>query len=494
MKTRSLAVCAAFLSLPILFITCSDSEVLNPVGDAGPGLDGAPGHDGATGAGDGGSDSSLPTTPVDANTQTGDAMVASDASVTVDAKPPKVIPKECDTKPPKMKLTLVTNAAKQPMAMSQPKGETRFYIAERAGRIMVLEDGKILPTPFLDMRTSISFFQGAGQGQGERGLTSLLFHPDYATNGRFFVFYTRSVNDPFYVATRREGDVVIAEGKRSADDPLKAEPMLKELIAIRHDGVNGSNGCCDDGHNGGFMVFRKDGYLYAGVGDGGGAAADYINNAPGLAKILRLDVDNPGIPPVGNMTGSATFPFAWADGVRNPWRGSIDPKTGDLYFVDVGEGAWEEVNFIAANQTSSDTFGWKEMPAMEGTREVFYFNYMETGAAPYGVLPVFEYEHPITNSNPRFVSRASRAITGGAVYRGASMPTADGRFFFGDYVENEVYSILMVNGVGECFIDHTDDLVTASAPLAGFTGMGQSQDGELYIFDLAGRVYRLEKE
>jgi glucose/arabinose dehydrogenase len=490
MKNRSLALAGAALSLSIVFVTCSDDGDNTVGGDAGVTVDGA------TGTGDG-AVSDGPVSQPDANIHALDAMTTADASVTVDAVIPKVIPKECDTKPPKMKLTLVTAAAKQPMAMAQPKGETRFYVAERAGRIMILENGNILPTPFLDMRTSIALFVGAGEGKGERGLTSLVFHPDYATNGRFFVFYTRSVTDPYFVATRHEGDVVIAEGHRSAADPLKADVMLKELIAIRHDGADGRPrvpGCCDDGHNGGFMVFRKDGYLYAGVGDGGSAAAMYLAEAPGLGKILRLDVDNPGVPPAGNMTGSNAFPFAWAEGVRNPWRGSIDPKTGDLYFVDVGEGAWEEVNYIAANQTSSDTFGWKEMPAMEGTREVFYFNYMETGAAPYGVLPIFEYEHPIIDPNPRFVRRGSRAITGGAVYRGASMPSADGRFFFGDYVENQVYSILLVNGVGECFIDHTADLVTVSEPFVGFSGVGQAQNGELYLFALDGHIYLLDKE
>jgi len=481
MTTRALALGAALLSLSIVFVTCSDD------GDNTVGSDAAAVPDGATGAGDGAVVTGDGSTAGDATAvPSGDAA---DAFAKADVLP-IVLPKECV--PSKMKLTLVTEAAKQPMAMVQPKGETRFYVAERAGRIMILENGNILPTPFLDMRRSISFFQGAGQGQGERGLTNLVFHPDYATNGRFFVFYTRAVDDPYYVATRHEGDVVIAEGHRSAADPLKADVMLKELIAIRHDGVNGRNGCCDDGHNGGFLVFRKDGFLYAGVGDGGGAGADYLANTPGLGKIIRLDVDNPGVPPAGNMTGASAFPFAWAEGLRNPWRGSIDPKTGDLYFVDVGEGAWEEVNYIPADKTSSETFGW-DNPGMEGTREVTYFPYLETGVAPYGVLPVFEYEHPpIPNS--RRGDRYSRAITGGAVYRGTAIPLTDGRFFFGDYVENQVYSFIIVEGTAQCFIDHTADLVSVQTPLAGFAGVGQAQDGELYIFDLFGHIYLLEKE
>lgn len=398
-----------------------------------------------------------------------------------------VLPSECQ--PPKLKLTRVATA-REPLALAQPKGDTRLYVAERGGLIKIIKDGVVLPEPFFDMRDSIATFMGMGLGQGERGLTNLAFHPDYASNGRFYVFYTRSVTDPFFEGVRREGDVVVAEGVRSAENPEKAEATLKQLLVVQHDGVNGRNGCCDDAHNGGMLAFGPDGLLYVGVGDGGGGANQYASKVPSLSKILRINVDDPAAPPPGNMTGAV--PLAWAKGVRNPWRGAFDAKTGDLYFADVGEATWEEINYLPAAQLNSTNpdFGWGN-PGMEGTRVVRYYPYVETGAEPYGVLPLVEYVHP-PDENPRRGNQA-RAAVGGVVYRGG-IENMDGRYFFADYPTNTVWSLLVIEGRPYCQIDHTEDLRTDATPLQGITGFAQDQAGALYVFDIFGNIYRIEKE
>ncbi|MDX2020239.1 MAG: PQQ-dependent sugar dehydrogenase [Deltaproteobacteria bacterium] len=402
-----------------------------------------------------------------------------------------VLPHEC--KPPKLKLARV-GTADQPLAVVQPKGDDRFYVAERRGLIKVIKNGQTLAQPFLDMRASIATFQGQGNGQGERGLTNLVFHPNYATNGRFFVFYTRSVNDPFFEGVRREGDIVLAEGHRSAADPELADPTLKQILVVQHDGVNGRNGCCDDAHNGGMLAFGPDGLLYTAVGDGGGGANEYGSKVLGLSTVYRFNVDDLTTPPPGSLTGPQAHPFGWAKGVRNPWRGSFDAKTGDLYFGDVGEATWEEVNYLPKAQLRATglDFGWGN-PGMEGTRVVRYYPYVELGTEPYGVLPVHEYEHPLDPKATRFQSRLARAIVGGAVYRGTQIAGMDGRYFFGDYATSTVWSLLMIDGRAYCQIDHTAELVSPETPIQGLVGFAQGNDNELYLFDIFGNIYRIEK-
>lgn len=411
-----------------------------------------------------------------------------------DAQSPDVIdiilPPEC--KPPKLKLARV-GVADQPLAVVQPKDDDRFYVAERRGRIQVIKDGQTLPQPFLDMQSSVATFQGQGNGQGERGLINLVFHPEYGTNGRFFVFYTRSVNDPFFEGVRREGDVVLAEGHRSVSNPELAEPTLKQILVVQHDGVNGRGGCCDDGHNGGMLAFGPDGLLYVGIGDGGGGANEHANKVVGLSTLYRFNVDDLATPPPGTLTGPLAHPFGWAKGVRNPWRGSFDAKTGDLYFSDVGESTWEEVNYLPKAQLAAADldFGWGN-PGMEGTRVVRYYPYVEVDTAPYGVLPVHEYEHPLDPKSMRFQQRLGRAVVGGGVYRGMQIPGMQGRYFFGDYVTSTVWSLLMIDGRAYCQIDHTPELVSPETPIQGLTGFAQGKDGELYLFDIFGNIYRIE--
>lgn len=479
------AVCVA----PWALVTACSRGGGGETGGIAGGADGAAGAAGASGGtiGDAGVSAEDAPTTFDGTAGPGDAAGSSDAAVP-DA--PRVeLPPECE--PPRLKLTRVAAGADQPLAVVQLSGDDRLFVAERRGRVRIFRNGAFLPEPFLDMRASVAAFQGAGMGQGERGLINFAFHPSYAQNGRFYVFYTRSVSDPHFEGVRREGDVVVAEGRRSDGDPDRAEPRLTQLIVVQHDGVDGRRGCCDDGHNGGLLAFGPDGKLYAGVGDGGGGAAQYIDRAPGLAKILRLDVDDPAVPPAGNMTGPEDYPFAWAVGVRNPWRGGFDPQTGDLYFADVGEEVWEELNVLPAGTPGGTDFGWGN-PGMEGTRVVSYYPYREVDAEPYGHLPVHEYEHPL-DPDSRRGGRFSRAISAAAVYRGRAIERMSGRYFFGDYATNQVWSAVVIGGRSHCVIEHTEDFAVGATPIQGLTGISPAGDGELLLFDLFGNIYRIDR-
>jgi len=437
---------------------------------------------------------------VDAPVGSFDALSSGDATIDVaadaihDGPSPDVVsivlPPECT--PPKLKLARV-GMADQPLAVAQPKGDDSLYVAERRGLIKIIKDGKTLPQPFADLRASIAMFQGQGNGQGERGLINLAFHPDYAKNGRFFVFYTRAVTDPYFEGTRREGDIVVAEGHRSDADPLVADPALKQILSVQHDGVNGRKGCCDDAHNGGMLAFGPDGLLYTAIGDGGGGANEYGSLVVGLSSMFRFNVDDLSTPPAGTLTNLGAHPFAWAKGVRNPWRGSFDSKTGDLYFGDVGEATWEEINYLPASQLKAPAldFGW-DNPGMEGTRVVSYYPYKELGTDPYGVQPAHEYEHPIDPNGFRG-NRMARAVVGGIVYHGNKIAGMDGRYFFGDYPTNSVWSLLMIDGRAYCQIDHGPELVSPETPIQGLTGFAQGNDGEMFLFDIFGNIYRIEK-
>lgn len=279
----------------------------------------------------------------------------------------------------------------------------RLFVVEQPGRIRIVNGTSFLATPFLDVSSIIKYDVG-----GERGLLSMAFHPNYTTNGYFFIWY----ND---VAT---GDVTLARYTRSSADVADAASGVV-LLHIQKRFTN---------HNGAKLIFGTDGYLYFGTGDGG-SSGDPDGNAQDsttlLGKMLRLDVNNPNtpyysIPPTNPFATSTTVrPEIIALGLRNPWRWSFDKATNDVWLADVGQDLWEEVNMVPAANRLNKNYGWD---CLEAT------HIFTAGCTPpvNNVTPIFEYPH---NNNT-----GGRSITGGYVYRGTEFPLLQGYYLFTDYV------------------------------------------------------------
>jgi glucose/arabinose dehydrogenase len=319
-------------------------------------------------------------------------------------------------------------------------GTGRLFVVEQFGRIRLLRDGSPQRDPFLDVSSLVS----AG---GERGLLGLAFHPDYETNGRFFVNYTDS-----------SGDTVIVE-YRVSRDPAHAAPGSARVI-LREDQPYAN-------HNGGNLVFGPDGYLYIGMGDGGSGGDPHGNGQRTdtlLGKMLRIDVDGAGpyrIPPdnpfVGDRQGRAEI---WGTGLRNPWRFSFDRETGDLWIGDVGQDQVEEVNRTRAGRGGSN-YGWN---VMEGTQ---CYSPSE-GCDPKGLV------HPIAV----YPTSLGCAVVGGYVYRGSRFPALRGGYFFADYCAGVMFAIDSEARSRQ----EPVTLLQTGHPISSF---GEDEGGELYVTDLA---------
>lgn len=392
-------------------------------------------------------------------------------------------------------LELVTDAVQAPIYVTNAGGnDDRLFIVERAGRIRVVNDGTLLPTPFLDLADSPGVIVDSS---GEGGLLSIAFHPDYSNSGtdpnnpavrKVFVSYTAPGTGENALTS------VIARYDLSLSDPNRLDPLSgKVLLTVDQPATN---------HNGGQIQFnRVNGYLYIGFGDGG-PGGDVMCPAQQpleeLGKMLRIDVDlavdaapwyevpitNPFYDPVDpndpNNPGDGILDTIWSAGFRNPWRFSFDRLTSDLWIGDVGEQSIEEVDFEFGSSSGGRNYGWS---VKEGTECVVTGDPTTVGC-PVGTPrcssnnytePIFEYEH----------TSGGAAITGGYVYRGTQAPSFQGRYIFGDSSLGEIY-LLADNGlVFQREVLSSGDLI---APVS----FGEDSDGELYVADLAtDRVYRL---
>lgn len=322
-------------------------------------------------------------------------------------------------------------------------GSGTLYVVEQGGRIRTLRNGAVGAVPFLDIGTRVI----AG---GEQGLLGVAFPPGYATNGAFYVNYTRA----------GDGATVIAR-YHVTQDPDVADPSSEEiLLVIDQPFAN---------HNGGQIAFGSDGYLYIGTGDGG-SGGDPQGNAQNpsslLGKILRIDVDNGTLPyavPPGNpFAGQAGFRGEiWAMGLRNPWRFSFDRGTGDLYIGDVGQSSFEEIDVQPAASAGGENYGWN---VLEG-------NSCYGGATcdPSGyAAPAAVYDH----------SGGKCSITGGTVYRGAAYPAMQGIYFFGDFCSGEVFGLARDGSAWE-----TTLLLDTPVRISSF---GEDGAGNLFATDYGG--------
>ncbi len=328
-------------------------------------------------------------------------------------------------------------------------GTGRLFIVEQPGRIFVLKDGQLNPTPFLDIISLV------GSDASEQGLLSVAFHPDYANNGLFFVDYTD-----------KQGDTVIARYQVS-DNPDVADPnSAKILLTIGQPYRN---------HNGGQLAFGPDGYLYVGMGDGGSAndPENYAQNLGSLlGKLLRLDVDQGdpyGVPqsnPFINQEGAR--PEIWSYGWRNPWRFSFDSATGDMYIGDVGQNQYEEIDFEPAGAPGGLNYGWR---LMEGSH---CFNPSDCDPASLDViLPIAEYDHS-----------QGCSVTGGYVYRGSRFPDLTGLYLYGDYCSGLIWGLRrQADGSWS-----QAELLQSGLIISSF---GQDQAGELYVVDYGGELFQV---
>ncbi len=327
----------------------------------------------------------------------------------------------------------------------------RLFIVEQTGKIRIWNGLDLLPTSFLNVASLIS------TSNAEQGLLSLAFHPNYISNGYFYIYYTNT-----------SGDITIARYSRSTADIADASSGVI-LMTIPKPFQN---------HDGGNLVFGPDGYLYFGTGDGGKAGDPYNNAQNGgslLGKMLRIDVNNPNPPyytvPADNpFAGSTTTkPEIIALGLRNPWRWSFDKQTGDMWIADVGQDLLEEVNIVTSANILNKNYGWR---CYEG-KQVYVSN---CTAQPNNVFPIFEYPHD--NATGGY------SITGGYVYRGAEFPSLNGYYICTDFLSANGW-LIKPDGSGGW-----NTTMQTKWP-AGISSFGETSNGTLYATTLSGTLYKV---
>jgi glucose/arabinose dehydrogenase len=337
---------------------------------------------------------------------------------------------------------------------SAPDGSGRLFIVEQGGRIKILKNGSVLPTPFLTVSYAV-------MGGSEQGLLGLAFHPSYKTNGKFYVDYTNA-----------DGTSVVREYQRSATNPDLADPT-KTRVILRQSQPYAN-------HNGGMLAFGKGGYLFIGFGDGG-SGGDPGNRAQNLGtwlgKILRIDVNgttsthNYRVPSSNPFVGRTGLDEIWQYGLRNPWRFSFDRANGNLWIGDVGQARYEEVDRAIKTVNGPGrgiNWGWR---VMEGS----HCYSPSTGCNTSGkTLPLLDYDH----------SSGRCAVTGGYVYRGSAIPALVGAYLFGDFCSGEIWAV----DAGAARPAAKTLKLATGFPISSF---GEGASGELYVVDYSGRILQV---
>ena len=345
----------------------------------------------------------------------------------------------------RLALQEAASGLNNPVYLTSPSGDARLFVVEQPGRIRIVENGQLLPAPFLDISSRVST-------GGERGMFSVAFHPQYTANGFFYVYFTGP-----------SGELRIERFTVSSNANQANASSAKVILTVLHPRPN---------HNGGLAMFGPDGMLYLGLGDGGGGGDPDLNGQNQttlLGKILRIDVstgDPYSIPPGNPFFGrSDARQEIWAIGLRNPWRFAFDREAGTLYVADVGQGAREEVNVVTATRAGVN-YGWN---ILEGS-ECF----VSPGCATQGLeLPVLEYGH----------ENGQCSITGGFVYRGAAMPELAGTYFYADYCAGWVKSFKYDGSA-------SDKREWNLGAIGSITSFGEDSAHELYLTSSNGRVYK----
>ena len=357
-----------------------------------------------------------------------------------------------------LSLELVATGLQKPLFLTHAGDSSgRLFLVEQPGRIHILEEGQLLPEPFLDIRDQVN------NQANEQGLLGLAFAPDFVKSLQFYVNYTASA-----------GQTRISRFTASPINPDIAWPDTEEVILE----VGQPRG----NHNGGMIAFGPDNMLWIGMGDGGGAYDQYEsgqNPQTLLAKMLRIDVlaDGPGpyAVPADNpwinepWQEQDMLPEVWAVGLRNPWRFSFDRHTGDLWIADVGQDRFEEVDFVPAPLIGGLNFGW---PIREGKHCLYGSDCPSEGL----LEPIVEFSQ----------DTGVCSITGGYVYRGRRYPAAVGGYVVGDYCSGEIWMTSPSN-------DETSnwDTVRLLDTEYNISSFGEDEDGELYLVAQEGQIYHL---
>ena len=340
----------------------------------------------------------------------------------------------------------VTAGLSSPIDLQAPPGDSRLFIAERPGRIRIVQGGVLQTTPFLDISTRVTV-------QGEAGLLSFAFDPQYSTSGFVYVHFIENIPNT-------TGDIVV-ERYQVSSNPNVLQAQGAEVIRIPHRDANN--------HYGGRVAFGPDGMLYLSAGDGGGGNNQFMHAqdaASHLGKLLRIDVSTP---PYTIPSDNPVFPGTarnenWAIGLRNPFRYAFD--AAQLYIADVGQDAREEIDVVSAN-ASGLNYGWN---IMEGTL-------CSAGPCPPPGLaltaPVYDYDH-----------NQGCAIIGGYVYRGAAIPELQGQYLFSDLCTGFIRGLSFESGVA---VVKEAPMVNVGTPLS----FGQDGFGEIYVLTADNRVLRI---
>ncbi|MEC4674668.1 MAG: PQQ-dependent sugar dehydrogenase [Nitrospirota bacterium] len=335
---------------------------------------------------------------------------------------------------------IITDSLEQPVFLTVTgRDAQRLYVVEQRGRIRIIDKGILLPHAFLDISEKVGF-------GGERGLLGLAFHPQYKSNGRFFVNYTRA----------RDGATVVSEFTVSTN-PLSASSSGEHILLVIPQPYGN--------HNGGMIAFGPDGFLYIGMGDGG-AGGDPGNRGQNprelLGKMLRIDIDQGSpftIPDDNPFAKEAQGQAIYALGFRNPWRFSFDRQSGELWVGDVGQNQWEEIDRVERGKN----YGWRLMEGLHCFKP-------STNCSPLDLaLPLAEYK----NASPRC------SITGGYVYRGHEVPGLSGQYVFADFCSGEIMRLVDT---------HIDVLLNTGLHISSF---GEDKEGELFVVDHGGGIYKI---
>ena len=351
-----------------------------------------------------------------------------------------------------IELQLVASGFSRPVDITHA-GDDRLFIVEKSGRIQIIDpSGSTLTTPFLDISNLVS-------NGGEQGLLGLAFHPNYEENGYFFVNYTNS-----------GGDTRIVRYSRSDDNPDVADPnSALQILAVSQPASN---------HNGGGIKFGPDGYLYIGLGDGGSGGDPWNNSqTPStlLGKMLRIDIDAEGVPygiPADNpfVGNDEVLDEIWAIGLRNPWRYSFDRLTGDLWIGDVGQNAFEEIDFQPTSSAGGENYGWR---CYEGDDQ------FDSSPSCNG-----DYTFPV-HTLPHGFNSPYCSVTGGVVYRGSNYPELYGKYLYGDFCDDDLLSIESDGDGGWTAEVLAEFSITYST-------FGEDNEGEVYLANyFGGQIYQI---